>query len=177
MVDWEVQEDEDVTMAIHIHCPHCHKRLETLQQQCSHCHQELPPGVLYALGMALGVAPTGPSPMVPGQPPVHLRQPPSAPAPPPLPETHFPEQSSALRPWLAAVLSLVCGLGQLYNGQAVKGMVLIILGTAALFSFRLAVGKILLPLLWSYAIIDAYIVARRLRRDEISVDQTARDTV
>lgn len=152
-------------MAIRIHCPHCHEYLETMQQQCPHCSQDLPPGVLYALGMALGDTPMAPPLAPPSQPPTHLRPPP--PTPPPARELHGPAQSSALRPWLAAALSLFCGLGQLYNGQVVKGMLLIILGTAVLVSVRFPLGKILLPLLWGYAIIDAYVVARRQQHAEI----------
>ena len=72
-----------------------------------------------------------------------------------------PGQNSALRPWLAAALSLLCGLGQLYNGQIVKGLILIALGTAAIMSWHLPIGKFLLPIIWLYAMIDAYIVARR----------------
>jgi TM2 domain-containing membrane protein YozV len=58
-------------------------------------------------------------------------------------------------------LSLVCGLGQLYNGQVAKGVLLIILATAAVLSFRWPLGQVMIPALWLYAIIDAYIVARR----------------
>lgn len=152
-------------MAIRIHCPHCNEHLETMQQQCPHCSQDLPPGVLYALGMALGETPTTPALASPGQPPRHLRPPP--PTPPPAQAPPAPVQSSALRPWLAAALSLLCGLGQLYNGQIVKGMLLIIFGTAVLVSVHLPIGKFLLPLLWGYAIIDAYIVARRQQHTEI----------
>jgi TM2 domain-containing membrane protein YozV len=52
-------------------------------------------------------------------------------------------------------------LGQLYNGQIIKGMILIILGTAAVVSIQLPIGKMMLPLLLLYAMIDAYVVARR----------------
>jgi TM2 domain-containing membrane protein YozV len=72
-----------------------------------------------------------------------------------------PVQHSRLRPWLAATLSLICGLGQFYNGQVVKGIILMLLGTAALLSTPLPVGKIMVPLLWMYAIVDAYMVAQR----------------
>jgi TM2 domain-containing membrane protein YozV len=59
------------------------------------------------------------------------------------------------------VLSLVCGLGQIYNGQVVKGMLLMILGTTAVVSLPLLIGKILALMVWGYAIIDAFLVARR----------------
>ncbi len=39
-----------------------------------------------------------------------------------------------------------------------------VLGTAAIVSIQLPSGKIMLPLLWIYAIVDAYIVARRTGR-------------
>ena len=148
-------------MAIHVHCPHCHERLTEMNPVCTHCEAALPPGVLYALSASLGVAPPSMQPM--HQMPVHLATtaapPPDAPSSPP--REPSPARSSALRPWLAAALSLLCGLGQLYNGQIVKGMILIILGTAAAVSIQLPIGKLMLPLLLLYATIDAYVVARR----------------
>jgi TM2 domain-containing membrane protein YozV len=74
-----------------------------------------------------------------------------------------PTETSRLRPWLAAALSLICGLGQLYNGQVVKGSILMILGAAAILSFPWLAGKIAIPLLWGFAIVDAFRVARRMR--------------
>src|SRR5437868_595873 len=116
-------------MAIYIHCPHCNERLEEMHDNCAHCGIALPPGVLYALSSALGVTPPlSPGPPLRGPPP-HMSPTLSTPSPPaerPPP----PDQHSALRPWLAATLSLICGLGQLYNGQRVKGMVLLICGIA-----------------------------------------------
>ena len=72
-----------------------------------------------------------------------------------------PAHHSALRPWLAATLSLICGLGQLYNGQIVKGVVLLICGIAAVAAWQFLLGKMLVLFLWLYAISDAYLVARR----------------
>jgi TM2 domain-containing membrane protein YozV len=69
-----------------------------------------------------------------------------------------------LRPWLAAALSLICGLGQLYNGQVVKGLVLMLLGAAAILCFPWLAGKIAISLLWGFAIVDAFRVARRMRQ-------------
>jgi TM2 domain-containing membrane protein YozV len=74
-----------------------------------------------------------------------------------------PTETSRLRPWLAAALSIVCGLGQLYNGQVVKGLALMILGAAAILSWPWLVGKVAILLLWGFAIVDAFRVARRLR--------------
>jgi TM2 domain-containing membrane protein YozV len=71
--------------------------------------------------------------------------------------------TSGLRPWLAAALSLICGLGQLYNGEVLKGMVLMVLGALAILAWPWLAGKIAIPLLWGFAIVDAFRVARRLR--------------
>jgi TM2 domain-containing membrane protein YozV len=147
-------------MAIIVHCPYCHQPLQEMQQACAHCNCELPAGVVYALAAAFGKPSLSPPLPSMGGPPVHLRQ-----APPAVsvagPEAHPPPHNSPLRPWLAAALSLVCGLGQLYNGQVVKGMLLMILGTTAVVSLSLFIGKVLALMVWGYAIIDAFLVARR----------------
>ena len=66
-----------------------------------------------------------------------------------------------LRPCLAALLSVICGLGQLYNGQIVKGMVLLLCGIATVVTWQFWPIKVLAPFLWLYAISDAYLVAQR----------------
>lgn len=147
-------------MAIYIHCPHCHQRLQEMREDCAHCGTVLPPGVFYALAAALGASPPVP-PIPPGWVPRHITSATSVASPPPPDLPPPPVQHSPLRPWLAAALSLFCGLGQLYNGQVVKGIVLLVLGAAALLSLQLSLGKIMVPLLWMYAIVDAYMVARR----------------
>lgn len=132
-----------------------------MREDCTHCGAVLPPGVFYALSAALGKPATAPIRPT-GSVPTHVLQAPAvtpATSPPALPSP--PIQHSALRPWLAAALSLICGLGQLYNGQVVKGLILMLLGTAALLSLPLSLGKIMTPLLWMYAIVDAYMVAQR----------------
>lgn len=152
-------------MAFHIHCPHCHERLEAMKTNCTHCDAALPPGVLYALSVAFEDAP--PPMQMPSMHamPIHLQTTPPAAAAPrqalPSPAPDLPAENSALRPWLAATLSLVCGLGQLYNGQVAKGVMLMILAAAAVLSFRSPMRQVLIPLLWLYAIVDAYLVARR----------------
>jgi TM2 domain-containing membrane protein YozV len=57
----------------------------------------------------------------------------------------------------------LCGLGQLYNGQIAKGLVLIALGVVAVVSWQLLLGKTLALIVWTYAVVDAYLVARRTR--------------
>jgi TM2 domain-containing membrane protein YozV len=148
-------------MAIHIHCPSCHKPLAEMRQDCSHCGVELPIGVRHALAVALGETPMPPPMLAPRRTPAHLTRP--GPSPPVAPPAGSPTPHSRLRPWLAAVLSLLCGLGQLYNGQIVKGLVLMALGAAAVVSLPLLLGKLLIPVVWLYAIVDAFLVARRRR--------------
>jgi TM2 domain-containing membrane protein YozV len=148
-------------MAIHIHCPHCHERLEEVHQDCTHCGVELPIGVLYALSAALGKTPL-PTPIpIHGRPPSHLTQSqPPAPQPAAMPEQP-PAHNSKWRPWFAAALSLLCGLGQFYNGQYTKGLVLLALGVVALVGWQFLPAKMLAPIVWIYAVADAYLVARR----------------
>lgn len=150
-------------MAISIDCPNCHKRLDVLGDHCTHCGLALPPGVAYALASTLGGLPTAgahglaaatPASFSPANPlatlyPAEERQRP--------PDAHSP-----LRPWLAALLSGVCGLGQLYNGQISKGLALFIGGGIAVLAWPWLLGKIAAGLLWVYAISDAYLVARRM---------------
>jgi TM2 domain-containing membrane protein YozV len=65
-------------------------------------------------------------------------------------------------PIIAAVLSLiVAGLGQIYNGQITKGVLFIV---AQLINGALTViliGWILMPIVGLWAVIDAYLVAKR----------------
>ena len=148
-------------MAIYIHCPTCHERLDTMHHECGHCGAELPPGVLYALAASLGQEAPMPQPILRHTyAPAHVTQSPTA-SPQPLSETVPPAHHSTIRPWLAAALSLFCGLGQLYNGQIVKGMLLIVLGTASCITIQLLIGKLIACIVWPYAIIDAFLVARR----------------
>ncbi|GIX49347.1 MAG: hypothetical protein KatS3mg131_3558 [Candidatus Tectimicrobiota bacterium] len=128
-------------MAIRVHCPACHAVLADVQPECAHCGAALPPGVLYAVSASLGKVQVAP--------------------PPPLVLDETPPHHSPWRPWLAAMLSLVCGLGQLYNGQLGKGLLLLALGAVAVLTFAWPLGKVLAPLVWLYAILDAFLVARR----------------
>jgi TM2 domain-containing membrane protein YozV len=152
----------EVCMAIYIHCPNCHERLTEMHHHCTHCGTALPPGVLSALAAALGTTPPTAPAFAVGAIPAHVS------STPPLAALYTAEEHgtppahhSALRPWLAALLSLICGLGQIYNGQIVKGAVLLICGIAAVVTWQFLPGKILAPCLWLYAISDAYLVARR----------------
>ena len=65
-------------------------------------------------------------------------------------------------PFVAALLSaLFPGLGQLYNRELEKGLVIIAAGILAVFSAVILVGFVLYPAVWLYAIYDAYTVAER----------------
>jgi TM2 domain-containing membrane protein YozV len=147
-------------MAIIIHCPYCHQPLQEMRQECTLCNSTLPAGVVYALAAAFG------TPQLPPSLP-HVARSSNHPQEQPLVESGSglelqpPAHDSPLRPWLAATLSIFCGLGQLYNGQIVKGIILMILATAALVSLSLHIGKLLALVVWSYAIIDAFLVARQ----------------
>ncbi|MGZ7206121.1 MAG: zinc-ribbon domain-containing protein [Halobacteriota archaeon] len=66
-------------------------------------------------------------------------------------------------PGIAAVLSfLVIGLGQIYNGQILKG--LLMLGVAILCGITI-VGLIVSFIIWLYGVFDAYGTAKRMNQD------------
>ncbi|AKB75149.1 hypothetical protein MSLAZ_1888 [Methanosarcina lacustris Z-7289] len=66
-------------------------------------------------------------------------------------------------PGFAAVLSFfIPGLGQIYNGQIMKGIVFIILASVFGFLTVVLIGYILYPLFWVYNLYDAYNTAREI---------------
>ena len=65
-------------------------------------------------------------------------------------------------PVIAAILSLiVAGLGQIYNGQIGKGAIFIVIQLINGALTAVLVGWLLLPLVGLWAMIDAYITAKR----------------
>jgi TM2 domain-containing membrane protein YozV len=65
-------------------------------------------------------------------------------------------------PGLAAVLSFFwAGLGQIYNGEISKGIVLIIAYAISCGLMALAVGFFTTPVLWIYGMVDAYRTAEK----------------
>ena len=65
-------------------------------------------------------------------------------------------------PIIAAILSLiVAGLGQIYNGQITKGIVFIVLQLINGALTVVLIGWILMPIVGLWAMIDAYLVAKR----------------
>lgn len=142
-------------MAIYVHCPHCHEHVADLTEACPHCGQALPIGVVQALSAAFGAVPPPASFMGAEWAPTRVTQAP--------PQTYVASHG-VWRPWLAALLSLICGLGQFYNGQVVKGMVLIggaAACVAAIVLLESSLAVVLAPLWWVYAMVDAYLVGRR----------------
>lgn len=68
-------------------------------------------------------------------------------------------------PFVAAVLSAVFpGLGQIYNRELEKGIAIIVASFLAALSALVLIGFLLFPLVWLYAIYDAYTVADRQGR-------------
>jgi TM2 domain-containing membrane protein YozV len=65
-------------------------------------------------------------------------------------------------PILAAILSLiVAGLGQIYNGQIGKGVIFIVIQLVNGALTGVLIGWILLPIVGIWAVIDAYMTAKR----------------
>ena len=64
---------------------------------------------------------------------------------------------------LAAVLSfLVPGLGQIYNGQIVKGLILVVVQATNVALMHVLVGFVFYPIVLVYAVFDAYRSAERI---------------
>jgi TM2 domain-containing membrane protein YozV len=64
---------------------------------------------------------------------------------------------------LAAVLSFfISGLGQIYNGQILKGLVIIVVQVINGALTTILIGWIPLAIVWVWAIIDAYREAERI---------------
>lgn len=68
-------------------------------------------------------------------------------------------------PGLAAVLSFFYpGLGQIYNGQILKGVFTFVAHSIALFLIVFVVGFFIFPLIWIWSMYDAYSTAERINR-------------
>jgi len=67
---------------------------------------------------------------------------------------------------LAAVLSFfIPGLGQIYNGQIGKGIVVFFLFAIFAASIALLIGFILAPVFWIWNIYDAYSTAKKINQN------------
>ena len=68
-------------------------------------------------------------------------------------------------PGVAAVLSFfICGLGQIYNGQILKGLIMMICYFIAWLLVYVLIGFIIVPVLWIWGMYDAYRTAERLTK-------------
>jgi TM2 domain-containing membrane protein YozV len=66
---------------------------------------------------------------------------------------------------LAAVLSFfITGLGQIYNGQIFKGLVLIAIQAVNVFLMWFLIGWVTYFLVWVWGMYDAYSTAERINR-------------
>lgn len=65
-------------------------------------------------------------------------------------------------PGLAAVLSFFwAGLGQIYNGEISKGILLLVCYAVSCLLMAVVIGFITTPILWIYGMVDAYKTAER----------------
>lgn len=64
---------------------------------------------------------------------------------------------------LAAVLSfLIPGLGQIYNGQIIKGLLIVVVQAINVALTNVLIGFIFYPIVLVYAVFDAYRTAQRI---------------
>lgn len=68
-------------------------------------------------------------------------------------------------PGIAAVLSFFwTGVGQIYNGEIVKGIILILVQLVNAALMFVLIGFITYPIVWIWGMYDAYKVAERMNR-------------
>lgn len=68
-------------------------------------------------------------------------------------------------PGIAAVLSFFyCGLGQIYNGQILKGIIMFACYSVSLLLIYIMIGFITTPVLWIWGIYDAYKTADKITK-------------
>jgi TM2 domain-containing membrane protein YozV len=76
---------------------------------------------------------------------------------------------------LAAILSAIFpGVGQIYNGRMMKGLVFIVIGIICAALGFVVIGFILYPLFWLYNILDAYRGAQAINRHVIEFEAMRR---
>ncbi|MGH2367769.1 MAG: hypothetical protein ACRDI2_06180 [Chloroflexota bacterium] len=64
---------------------------------------------------------------------------------------------------LAAILSFLwCGLGQIYNGQILKGVIFAAVYFISALLIFIVIGLVTTPILWIWGMVDAYRTAERL---------------
>lgn len=66
---------------------------------------------------------------------------------------------------IAAVLSFfITGLGQIYNGQIFKGILLILIQIVNGLLLYVLIGFVTMPIVWLYGVINAYRHAERVNK-------------
>jgi TM2 domain-containing membrane protein YozV len=66
-------------------------------------------------------------------------------------------------PGVAAVLSFFwCGLGQIYNGEIGKGVLMLVLYAISVVLLFVLIGFLTTPVLWIWGMVDAYKTAERI---------------
>ena len=58
-----------------------------------------------------------------------------------------------------------CGLGQIYNGQIFKGVIMLIAYAVSWWMVWLVIGFITTPILWIWGMVDAYRTALKINKD------------
>ncbi len=139
-------------------CTNCGVSVAPDSRYCQRCGEPLSAGS----GM---LSPPPPSPSwSPGTPSYAstypVGQPPAAPTYPPQHDYGPEAMVERKSPGIAAVLSfLVIGLGQIYNGQILKGLIML---TVAILCGITIVGLVVSFCIWLYGIFDAYGTAKRM---------------
>lgn len=73
-------------------------------------------------------------------------------------------------PGVAAVLSFfICGLGQIYNGQIMKGIIFIICYGIAWALTLIVIGFLVVPVLWIWGMYDAYRTAEKINKSIVTI--------
>jgi len=72
-------------------------------------------------------------------------------------------------PGVAAVLSFfICGLGQIYNGQIMKGIIMMVCYMIAWGLMYVLIGFVIAPVLWIYGIYNAYRGAEKINKANVT---------
>lgn len=75
------------------------------------------------------------------------------------------QRATMKNPGVAAVLSFFfCGLGQIYNGQILKGIVILVAYAISALLMYILIGFITTPILWIWGMYDAYRTADKMNR-------------
>lgn len=73
-------------------------------------------------------------------------------------------------PGVAAVASFFfAGLGQIYNGQLAKGILLMVVQAINVALIFVLIGFFTYPIVWAYGMWDAYRTAEKINRGEVTV--------